>query len=93
MTTLENKAILSNNILITEVDNEAVLLNKATGKYFTLDEVGTRIWKLIAQHGQLQPVYQAMLDEYNVEPQQLEQDMLALVDNLRSSGLLQIDVA
>lgn len=93
MATLADKVSVSKDVLVSEVENEAVLLNQATGKYFTLDEIGTLIWKLIIQHGQLEQVHEAMLAEYDVDPQQLEQDLLALTDKLVANALLQIDAA
>jgi hypothetical protein len=93
MASLADKVSVSKDVLVSEVENEAVLLNQATGKYFTLDEIGTRIWKLIVQHGQLAQVHQAMLAEYDVDPQQLEQDLLTLTDKLVANALLQIDAS
>jgi hypothetical protein len=93
MATLEDKISISPDVLVSEVENEAVLLNQKTGKYFTLDDVGTRIWKLVAQNGQLKPVFQALLIEYEVDPQRLEQDVLALVDQLAANDLLKINAA
>ena len=93
MVTLTDKVSVSKDVLASEVENEIVLLNQATGKYFTLDDVGTRMWKLIVQHGQLAPVKQALLAEYDVEAQQLEQDLLTLTDKLVANALLQIDAA
>jgi hypothetical protein len=68
-----------------------VLLNLANGKYFTLDDIGTRVWQLLSEHKQLMAVRQSLLEEYAVEPEQLEQDLLALTDRLVANGLLQID--
>ena len=93
MVTLTDKVSVSKDVLASEVENEIVLLNQATGKYFTLDDVGTRMWKLIVQHGQLEQVHQTMLAEYDVEPQQLEQDLLALTDKLVANALLQMDAS
>jgi hypothetical protein len=90
MSTLESKITIPEDVLFHEVDNEAVLLNLVSGKYYTLDDVGTRMWLLMVNHKQLKAVHQALLEEYQVDPQQLEQDLLALTDNLASNGLLQI---
>jgi hypothetical protein len=94
MVTLETRVNIPQDVLFHEVSdefvNEMVLLNLATGKYFSLDDVGTRMWLLISKHGQLKVVHQAFLEEYLVEPEQLEQDLLALADRLVANGLLQI---
>ena len=93
MITLKDKASVVKDVLASEVEDELVLLNQETGKYFTLDATGARMWKLIVQNGQLEQVKQAMLAEYDVEPEQLEQDLLKLVDKLVANALLQIDAA
>jgi len=90
MTGLTQNLIVSKDVWFSEVGGEAVLLNTSTGKYFTLDEVGACMWKLISQHGQLEPVYQALLGEYDVAPQKLEEDLIALADLLVEKGLIQI---
>jgi hypothetical protein len=90
MSGLSEKVRVKKGIVFNEVAGEAVLLNKETGKYFTLDEVGARMWKLITQFGDLQPVYQALLEEYDVDPQRLEEDLLALTDKLVANALLEI---
>ncbi len=90
MSTLETKISIPEDVLFHEADDEAVLLNLVSGKYFSLDDVGTRMWLLMTKHGQLRIVHQALLEEYQVDPQQLEQDLLTLIDNLADHGLLQI---
>jgi hypothetical protein len=94
MITLETRISIPKDVLFHEVADdtadEMVLLNLTDGKYFSLDDVGTRMWLLLSEHGQLKPAYQALLKEYDVEPQQLEQDLLALAERLVEHGLLQV---
>ena len=90
MPTLETRISIPKDVLFHEVDEEMVLLNLVSGKYFSLDDVGTRMWALMTEYEQLKAVHQALLEEYKVDPQQLEQDLLALTDKLAANGLLQI---
>jgi hypothetical protein len=87
---LETKISIPKDVIFHEVENEMVLLNLGSGQYFSLDDVGTRMWMLMTEHGQLRAVHQAMLEEYAVEPGQLEQDLLALADQLVTNELLQV---
>lgn len=91
MTMLESRINVPEDVLFRNLDGEAIILNTETGKYYGLDEVGTRMWDLLAEHGQVEPAYRALLDEYDVTEGQLQQDLLDLVDKLVSEGLLQID--
>ena len=90
MSTLETRIKIPKETLFHEVDNEMVLLNLGNGKYFSLDDVGTRMWALMTEHEQLKAVHQALLEEYQADPLQLEQDLLELTDKLAANGLLQI---
>ena len=91
MLSLETTLTIPKDILFSKVDEEMVLLNLIDGKYFSLDDVGTRMWVLITEHKQLKAVYQALLEEYQVDPQKLEHDLLALTDQLVSKKLLQVN--
>ena len=91
MATLESKIRVPEGVLFRDVGGEAVLLNTETGKYYGLDPVGTRMWALLNEHGQAGPAYRALLNEYDVTAEQLEQDLLALVAVLASHGLLQVE--
>lgn len=93
MKTLASHIRISPNILFKELPGEALLLNQTTGVYFALDEMGLHMWKLLVQYGQLEAVYQAILAEYEVDPQQLEKDLLNLTDELAANELLEIDPA
>lgn len=70
------------------IGDEVVILNVDDGTYFGLDPVGARAWDLIAEGASLKAVCAAMLDEYEVEPEQLERDIRKLVRDLREHGLL-----
>jgi len=93
MATLESRISVPKDVLFRELSGEAVILNLETGKYYGLDEVGTRMWTLLAQHGHVEPAYRALLDEYDVTEERLQQDLLSLVNELVSHGLLQVDEA
>ena len=70
-----------------EIGEETILLDTQGGRYFSLDPVGTRMWQLIRQHGALRPAYEALLSEYEVAPERLEADLLALVARMVDKGL------
>ncbi len=79
------------HIAFNELAGEAVLLNLTTGKYYSLDAVGARMFALLQQTGRLDQTAQAFLQEYDVSPAQLEGDLTRLVDELAAQGLIIID--
>jgi hypothetical protein len=83
--------VIPDDVIFKVLENEAVLLNLKTGTYFGLNETGTRIWKLIEEHGHLEIVRRHMLDEFEVLEEALEGDMQALLSELLERGLLVLE--
>ncbi len=79
---------IADDVLFQTVADEAVLLNIADNHYYGLDDVATRMWQLLAEHGTEDAVIQAMLAEYDVDEAALRQDFAALVTELEQRGLL-----
>jgi hypothetical protein len=90
MLTLDVHLQISDCVSFTFTDEEAILLNTRTSKYFSLEDVGARFWSLLKEGKQLRKSYQVLLKEYEVDPARLEQDLLDLVDHLVENGLVEI---
>jgi len=88
---LSQSATPSDEVLFQEVGGEAVLLNLSTESYFGLDSVGTRFWSLLSEDPRLHVAYERMREEYDVAPDQLEGDLLALASRLAEAGLVIIE--
>jgi hypothetical protein len=84
------KVTISKEALSQEVNGETVILDLKSESYFGLDEVGTRIWQLLQEHGDLQQTFDAMLDEFDVDEEQLHQDLNELVGKLEEAGLISL---
>ena len=91
MASLASRIEIPDDVLFRDLDGEAVILSTESGKYYGLDEVGTRMWNLLSRHGQIEPAYHALLAEYDVTEDTLQQDLLDLVDELVDEGLLRLD--
>ena len=90
MLTLDDNVNIPANVSFTFVDEDAVLLNMQTNQYYLLDEVGARLWGLLQDAKSLRESYKIILDEYEVEPTQLEEDVLELLVKLKEQGLVEI---
>jgi Coenzyme PQQ synthesis protein D (PqqD) len=90
MVTLSSRVVVSDAAVFRELDGEAVLLNLDTGIYFGLNDVGTRMWRLMEQHGQLDAVRDAIVGEFDVATAIAERDLVALVVALQEKGLIQV---
>ena len=78
----------SPDALFREIGGECVLLDLRSGSYFGLNEVGTRIWKLLAGGADLATVLDALVADYEAPEDRLRADLARLVDELVACGLL-----
>lgn len=81
---------IKDDILFNDLQGEIVILSPKDGVYFGLDPVGTRAWQLIQHHGRLGAVKDAMLKEYEVSAERLEEDLQDLVTRLVDNGLVEV---
>lgn len=77
-------------MLFRHLENEAVLLDLKSGTYFGLNEVGARAWHLIVERGSLARVLEALAEEFDVEREIVERDLLALAAQLVARNLASV---
>ena len=77
------------DVVVRDLDGEAVVLDLATGTYFGLNDVGTRIWQLVVQQRTLAEVVEVLEREFDAPVDRLEADLRGFVGRLVAKGLLQ----
>ena len=87
---LNQRITFADTVFAQEVDDEMVILDMESENYFGLDEVGTSIWHAMQEYGTLQEVFDALLEQYDVEPEILEKDLSDFVEKLLESGLVEV---
>jgi hypothetical protein len=90
MVSLMDRVIVPSHVLVRVLDKESVLLNIETERYFGLDETGTRMWQLVTAAPKVEVAYRQLLDEYDVEPELLRDNLTDLLGRLVENGLLQV---
>jgi len=78
----------SKGFIDTEIDNEVVALSIEHGTCYGLNRVGSRIWKLLATPVRIGDLCATLLAEYNVDPNVCERQVLDVLEELRSEGLI-----
>ncbi len=79
---------ISDAAVVRDLDGESVILNIESGIYFGLDRIGTRVWQLIEEHGDVDAIVRVMEHEYDADPQTLRADAEALVAALIEKRLI-----
>ncbi len=73
-----------------DLAGEAAILDLKSGQYYGLNSIGARIWSLIQEPHSISEVLHTLVEEYDVDASQCEQDVLALVQKLAASGLIEV---
>jgi Coenzyme PQQ synthesis protein D (PqqD) len=70
--------------------DEAAILNLKNTVYYGLDPVGARIWALLQEKRSVSELRDTLVDEYDVEAERCERDLLDLLEKMRVEGLIQV---
>ena len=70
--------------------DEAAILNMKNAIYYGLDAVGARIWDLLQKPRSVGEIRDTLLEEYDVEAERCERDLLGLLEKMRSEGLVEV---
>ena len=79
------------DVLISNLQDESVILNLNSERYFGLDNVGTRMLTVLSTSNSIEAAYELLLTEYDVDPHLLRRDLISLIENLVEQGLLAIE--
>jgi len=74
----------------SDLAGEAVILDLKSGVYYGLNSVGASIWNLIQEPRTINEVRNAILAQYEVESEQCDRDLLALLQKLEAEGLIEV---
>ena len=73
--------------------DESAILNMKNSVYYGMNAVGTRVWNMLGEPRSIVQLRDALVDEYEVEPARCEQDLLQLLEKMRTEGLIEVHSA
>lgn len=86
----ESFATVPEHVVLAELPEGLVALSLKHGQYYALNEVGSRMYSLFKENGDLDAVVGALLQEYEVKEEELRRDLQTLIEDLVSADLLQL---
>lgn len=84
------RVVAAENVLVRELAGESVLLHLDSESYFGLDEIGTGMWEVLIAHPSVDAAFLALLETYDVAPDQLRVDLEQFVAQLAQAGLVDV---
>lgn len=67
---------------------EAVMMSIDAGRYYGVNAVGARIWELLETPRTIAQLCAQICEEFEVDPQTCETEVLKFVDNLITNGIV-----
>jgi Coenzyme PQQ synthesis protein D (PqqD) len=81
---------LPDDVLVSGLQAESVLLNLDNERYYGLNDVGTRMLTVLTSSESIGAAYNSLLDEYQVEAEVLRRDLISTIEQLAQNGLVEI---
>lgn len=79
----------SPDVQSASMEGETVLLDLSTGRYYTLNRLGSFIWEHCNGHSSISDIHTILCDRFDVASERALDDLVALVNQLVREGLLQ----
>jgi hypothetical protein len=73
------------------LDREAVVMSIAAGRYYTLGDVGSRIWELLERPIRVEEIRDRLLAEFDVERGRCEREVLDFLRELAADRLVEVE--
>lgn len=91
MITKDSRIVAIKKQVSTDLGGEVAILQLRSGIYYSLNEVGARIWELVQEPHSVNDILSALLDEYEVAPEECERDLLGILEELQAEKLIQVE--
>jgi hypothetical protein len=82
--------VRSERALVTAVDDELVMLDPDTDRYFSLAGTGALIWSLLEQPSSVNRVVDSLLDEYQIDRSTCAEAVQAFVAEMVAADLIAV---
>jgi len=82
--------VVAGELLHSAFGAETVILSLKDGVYYGLEDVGARIWDLLQRPITVAAIREALVAEYDVEPDRCGHDLRALLGDLAARGLIEV---
>jgi hypothetical protein len=90
---LDSIIVRGPNQVSTDLGGEVVVMGLQSEEYFSLEDVGARIWNMIEKPRTVREILDAIVRDYAVERERCERDLLAVLREMENEGLVEVVAA
>jgi len=89
----ESIVVATSDQVSCPLGDESAILNLKNSVYYGVNPVAASVWKMLAQPRRIGELRDALVEEYEVDRERCEQDLMALLSKMRDEGLIDIQSA
>ena len=78
----------SSTQISSSINSDTVILDTASGKYFSLEGVGSTLWNALKQPRSFDEILETVLDVYDVDAETASHDVSKILASLEKAGLV-----
>lgn len=79
---------LRKEVSVSVIDNEKVMIDFDSGKYFMIKGVGNDIWDMIQTEITVQEIISSLLNEYEIDASTCETQVLSFLQKLEDNNFI-----
>lgn len=80
--------VVEDDLVVADLEGEAVVMNLDIGHYYGLNKIGARVLELAKQPTPVREIVVALQHQYDVEPERLTRDVLAFLHTMEEKNLI-----
>ena len=78
-------------IVSSDIEGETVMMSIENGKYYGMDAIGGRIWKLIEHPIKVSDLIDTLLERFHVDRETCERDVLKFLNELNDEKIIKVE--
>jgi hypothetical protein len=87
----QDRVILNQELLQSEIDGETIMMSIDNGKYYGLNTVASRIWEIIKDEPLFAEIVEKLVTEYDIDKTQCEKETKDFLIKLIENKLIKLE--
>jgi len=88
---MKSRVIRSSDPIAEPVDDELVMADIDSGKYYGLNDIATAIWQNLEKRITVEDLCKRLCESYEVTPEQCSKEVLAFLNELETRNLIVVE--
>ncbi len=87
---LNDKVVSESGFIVSNIDDEIIMMSIKREKYFGLDSVASEIWKMLKTPLVVGDIVAQLADQYDSGEEKISEDVLRFLNILLKEGMIKV---